>query len=443
MAGMFYPSDPQVLELRVRELVAGGRPSNLVPRALIVPHAGYMYSGQIAGSGYRVLKNLDRPIRRVYLLGPAHRVYTRGVAVPSVDSFMTPLGEIRLDRDAINRLENHFDFIVASDESHADEHSLEVHLPFIKSMLGEFRLVPLVVGDIDPARLVPLMDDILKEDDALLIVSSDLSHYHSAGEARLIDAQTVSIMEQLQWRDLNPERACGCVPVAALLKSAADHGLQATALDVRNSADTAGPSDRVVGYASLVVHAPANNLDVTIRHRLLDLARRAIAQKLETGHSLSVDHDRWSPICLRLAATFITLMQHGSLRGCIGTLDPEEPLVDSVASNAVRAALNDPRFPSLTRDELDHVKISISVLGPTSPMRFESEADLLSQLQPGIDGLVLIHEHHRGTFLPSVWESLTTAEAFLRALKQKAGLPDDFWANDIVIERYTTEYFSE
>jgi MEMO1 family protein len=442
VAGLFYRDDADGLRREVREFVESGNPSALVPRAVIVPHAGYVYSGAVAGSGYRVLGNLDRSIRRVYLLGPAHRVHTRGVAAPSHQRFATPLGEVRIDQKAISELARRFDFISISDQSHAEEHSLEVHLPFLQTVLDDFVLVPLVVGEVHPQRLKTLIDEILDTPDALLVVSSDLSHYHAYDEAKLIDAQTVACMEQLAWDEMRPERACGFIPVSALLLSAAEHGYDVSALDVRNSGDTAGGRDRVVGYASLVIHEPGDRLDGETRSRLLALARDAIVHELD-ARELALDPADWPRSCRALAASFVTVNLEGELRGCVGTLVPEEPLVHSVANNAVRAAFQDPRFAPLTSEELIDARISISILSPVVPMKFSSQDDLLSQLQPSEDGLILSCGSRRGTFLPSVWESLPTPETFLAGLKRKASLPEDFWSDEIRIERYRTETFGE
>lgn len=442
VAGMFYRDDADGLRREVRGFIEAGNETRLVPRALIVPHAGYQYSGAVAGSGYRALVNLERRIGRVYLLGPAHRFPVRGVAAPSHQRFATPLGEIAVDRQAIDELRRRFDFVSISDASHAQEHSLEVHLPFLQSVLDDFTLVPLVVGEIHPRRLKELIDHVFDDDTGLLVISSDLSHYHEYGEARLIDAQTVALMEQLEWQEMRPERACGFIPVSALMLSAAERGYRISALDVRNSGDTAGPRDRVVGYASLVVHDPVREFDDVTRGRLVDLARDSIGHALEE-RTLPIDPAQWPRACTRLAASFVTLNAKGRLRGCIGSLAAEEPLINSVANNAVRAAFNDPRFPPLATTEFGLVDISISVLSPPVPIRFDSEEDLVRQLRPGEDGLILTCGRNRGTFLPSVWQTLESPRAFLCQLKRKANLPEDFWSDDVRVERYTTESFGE
>lgn len=441
VAGLFYRDDAG-LASEVRRYIDAGVTSALVPRAIIVPHAGYVYSGPVAGSGYRALANLDRAVRRVYLLGPAHRVYTRGVAAPSHRAFATPLGEVAVDRACIERFVDAFDFVHVDDDPHREEHSLEVQLPFLVAALDDFTVVPLVVGDIEPSRLEALVDLMLDDGEGLVVVSSDLSHYLGYADAKLADTDTIGRMEGLKWRELGADNACGFIPVAALLACAARRGLEVSALDVRNSGDTAGPRDAVVGYASLVVHEPAARFDTSTRRRLLGVARDAIGQRL-AGRSVQVAVEDWPFTCARHGASFVTLTRDGELRGCIGTLEPREPLVTSVANNAVRAAFNDPRFTPLQPGELDEIAVAVSVLSPPVPMRFASQPDLLDQLRPGVDGLVLTCGRRRGTFLPSVWSQLPTPLEFLGGLKRKAGLSEHFWSADIRVERYTTESFGE
>lgn len=442
VAGTFYGRDAEDLRRAVRAYVDGGAPGDVVPRAVIVPHAGYAYSGPVAGSGYRALARIERPVRRVYLLGPAHRVYTRGVAAPTHRWFATPLGRVAVDREVIDEILRQYDFVHEFDDTHAHEHSLEVHLPFLQTVIGEFTLVPLVVGEIHPRRLAPLLDAMLDDDEAVVVVSSDLSHYHAYDEARAIDAGTIACMERLDWQAMRPERACGFLPVSALLLSAAERGYQVQAVDVRNSGDTAGPRDRVVGYASLLVHEHRDRFGARERGRLLALARAAIEHGID-GRPFAVDSSRWPAHCAAPAAAFVTLKAAGALRGCIGSLEPTGSLIDDVATNAVRAALHDPRFAPLSRAELDSVNISISVLGRPSSMHVTSEDDLLSRLRPGEDGLILTCGNKRATFLPSVWETLRTPQAFLAGLRRKAGLPDGFWSDEIGFQRYTTETFAE
>lgn len=260
VAGAFYPGDPSMLALEVEECLrkaappaAGQRP----PKAIIAPHAGYIYSGPVAASAYARVAPLRGTISRVVLAGPAHRVPVRGAAVPRAGAFATPLGDVRLDEEALGRLRR-LPFVETSDRAHALEHSLEVHLPFLQAVLGEFRLVPIVVGGATPGEMATLFAEVWGGDETLVVVSSDLSHFLPYGAARERDRGTADAILALLPR-LDPEDACGAAPVNGLLELARRRGLEVEVLDLRNSGDTAGGRSRVVGYGAFAfreVEAP-------------------------------------------------------------------------------------------------------------------------------------------------------------------------------------------
>jgi AmmeMemoRadiSam system protein B len=253
VAGVFYPGSPGALAQDVQDLLsevpvpAGERP----PKALIAPHAGYPYSGPVAASAYARIGNLRGAVSRVVLLGPAHRVALRGLAAPAAEAFETPLGRVPIDRGAVERALA-LPQVRVSDRPHAPEHSLEVHLPFLQTLLGEFWLVPFVVGDATPEEVEAVLDLLWGGPETLVVVSSDLSHDQSYATARRMDAETSRAIEALDPDAIRWEQACGRIPVQGLLRVARRRGLSARAVDVRNSVDTAG-GDRVVGYGSYVV----------------------------------------------------------------------------------------------------------------------------------------------------------------------------------------------
>ena len=255
VAGLFYPDDAGEL----REAVLGyiesspsrGLPTRR-PKALIVPHAGYPYSGPVAASAYRLLRDSRAPIRHVVMLGPSHRVPMRGLAVPSVDAFATPLGEVPLDVRHRQRLRE-LGLVGVSDAPHAAEHSLEVQLPFLQVALGVFDILPIAIGLAPPDQVARALDGAWNGPDTLIMVSSDLSHYHTSEEARLLDAQsTQAILERRS--DLPDEQACGARAINGLMQVARRRNLQIELLDQRNSGDTAGDRSRVVGYGSYALY---------------------------------------------------------------------------------------------------------------------------------------------------------------------------------------------
>jgi AmmeMemoRadiSam system protein B len=251
VAGMFYPGDPGELHHQVQDYLREAVAAPRSPKAIIAPHAGYAYSGPVAASAYASLAPRRKQIRRVVLLGPSHRVPLDGMAVSSADFFATPLGEIAIDQEAVQHLLT-LPQVRVMDAAHQLEHSLEVQLPFLQEILEDFRLVPVVVGDSTPDEVAEVMELLWGGPETLLVISSDLSHYQDYETARRMDRATSDAIEALAPQRIHYDDACGRNPVNGLLLAARRRGLRASTLDLRNSGDTAGPRDRVVGYGAYV-----------------------------------------------------------------------------------------------------------------------------------------------------------------------------------------------
>jgi AmmeMemoRadiSam system protein B len=245
---MFYPADPQQLAGEVRGFLAAASPQALHPKALIVPHAGYVYSGAIAASAYATLKGIASQIRRVVLLGPTHRVAVRGLALPDAEAFDTPLGRIKLDSAAMHAIAR-LPQVSTNSEAHALEHSLEVQLPFLQSVLDDFTLVPLAVGMATAQQVAEVLEAVWGGAETLIVISSDLSHYLPYAAAQLADAKTAEDIVRLRQL-ADHEQACGSIPIGGMIVAAHKHGLVPHLLDLRNSGDTAGSHHKVVGYAA-------------------------------------------------------------------------------------------------------------------------------------------------------------------------------------------------
>ena len=256
VAGMFYPGDAKRLTAAVETYLADARPaSGAQAKAVIAPHAGYQYSGPIAGSAYASLIPHAKDIERVILVGPSHRVPFSGVAASRAAAFETPLGAVPVDRDVIEALLKD-GLILQNDAAHAREHSLEVHLPFVQRVFPGSNLVPLLAGDHDFASVAAVLARLWGGPETVIVVSSDLSHYHDYETARRLDRETAETIEARQAGAVDPAQACGATPVNALLQIAAAKGLSAATIDLRNSGDTAGPRDEVVGYGAFVFGQP-------------------------------------------------------------------------------------------------------------------------------------------------------------------------------------------
>ena len=233
VAGLFYADDPDRLRTQVLDLLADvAAPTKVMPKALIAPHAGYAYSGRVAAAAFAALRDNARAITRVVLIGPAHYVYVRGIAAPTVDAFETPLGRVAVDQEALSTVAD-LRFVTRADAPHAPEHALEVELPFLQNLLASFQVIPLVVGDATPQEVALVLRRLWGGPETLIVVSSDLSHYHDYEIAQQLDAATAAAIEDGDWASLGPDQACGYLAMAGLLLEAGRHGLKAHRLSLR------------------------------------------------------------------------------------------------------------------------------------------------------------------------------------------------------------------
>ena len=254
VAGLFYPADKQSLQDDIEQyLEQANYGRDIIPKAIVVPHAGYIYSGPIAATAYKQIIPIKDKINRVVLLGPSHRVAFSGLAVPEYDIFKTPLGNIPIDQKGIQLLED-LPQVIASDQAHREEHSLEVQLPFLQEILGDFSLVPLVVGDAERHDVAEVIKKFWGDEHTLIVISTDLSHYHSYNEAKRLDRLTSDAIQNLKPDLIDYDDACGRNGLKGMLTVAEENNLAVDILDLRNSGDTAGDKSRVVGYGAYVFH---------------------------------------------------------------------------------------------------------------------------------------------------------------------------------------------
>ncbi|CAN5576211.1 AmmeMemoRadiSam system protein B [soil metagenome] len=453
IAATFYPADAGQLRRDVEGLLhaaSSGMPRSLLqqPKVLIAPHAGHVYSGAAAAKAYARIQPFAQAIKRVVLLGPAHRVYFKGVALPGSGSYVSPLGAVTVDTLAADAISD-LSFVVTRADVHAPEHSLEVHLPFLQSALASFDLLPLVVGDAAPAQVAQVIERLWGGPETLIVISTDLSHFHGYEEANQIDTASCAQVMALD-ATLSHEQACGATPVNALLELALRKGLRIEQIERCNSGDTAGDRDRVVGYASFALYesgghagSAAAGLSPEQGLALVQLARASLHEATGAPKEPTPGLKSFQGA----GAAFVTLTSQGQLRGCIGSLQASRPLADDVRANAMAAALQDPRFKPVTAAEAPGLEVEVSVLSEPQPLSFANESHAIWQLQPGVDGVIFECEEHgrtfRSTYLPQVWEQIPDRRAFLAHLKVKAGLPFDFWSPQIRLSVYRVQKFSE
>ena len=463
VAGAFYPGDSANLARTVNDHLRKAESPDTVDGdllALIVPHAGLVYSGQIAAHSYKLLESL--PVRTVVLCGPSHRFGFEGVSVYGPDIiWQTPLGKVACDDDICRKLIAADRQIEVIPQAHAREHCLEVQLPYLQTALSDFRIVPMVMGrpraqTID--RLARALETLPLGKGAVLVASSDWQHYKPAAQGWKLDSVGIECIKALDADRLQKAlgngkvEACGGAAVAAVIKATVALGAdKVQILKYGDSGDVSGDKESVVGYLAAAIYRSGGLRGETLeqttesnlasltddeKKRLLEIARESIHAYLTTG--VTPDFD--VPGKFRQdGAAFVTLTRNGRLRGCIGHTVATQPLVRTVAECAVSAAVSDPRFPPVKQEELGLLDIEISVLTPLEPVR------TLEDILVGRDGLMIVKGRHRGLLLPQVAKDYGwTREEFLRQTCRKAGLaPRDYLAPDATVYRFQALVFSE
>lgn len=466
VAGSFYPRDATGLRQELERLLsAAPAPAAERPKALVVPHAGYVYSGPIAASGYAQLRAPGPAVERVVLIGPAHTAAVAGLALPDADRFETPLGALVIDAAAAERALR-LPQVTVSAAAHLREHALEVQLPFLQVLVGRVAIVPLLVGHASAEDVAGVLEALWGGPETLVICSTDLSHYLSYGEACLLDRRTAAQVLARDAHGIRRDQACGCTPLTGLLLQAARRDLSVALLDLRNSGDTSGDPERVVGYGAFALHEPVGKRAAgpeagerrgatagppagasagpdagrALRARVITgLARTALASLFGGPPPAPPEGARWLE---ERRACFVSLHRGGELRGCIGALEPRGTLYQELVSCARAAATRDPRFDPVTLAELPELDVEVSVLSPVEPLPAADEAEALRRIRPGVDGLVLQVGGRAATFIPAMWEQLHDPEDFLRHLRRKAGLPDA-WQPGTRLLRFTAERYLE
>lgn len=460
-AGHFYPADSSVLNADIARMCDTARhdffekPAGKTLKALVLPHAGYIYSGPTAAHAALVLEKGQ--FDKVIMLGPDHRAGLNNGAITDAAGYRTPLGDIPLHADA-GRLLQQTQLFRPFSRSVDKEHSLEVILPFLQYLLGPFALVPIVLGPAQIEQTAAALDPLLTPQ-TLLVVSSDLSHYLDYETAVRKDRQTICTIINRDGRSLaaSPNSTCGTVPLQVLIDLANRHNWQPLLLYYANSGDIAGGRDKVVGYAAIAFygdtdmdkqHSSAPAISAQLGRVLLTLARQTIALKLGLPvageEQKKLEEQMQEKELQQKRGTFVTLHKYGQLRGCIGTIAPVESIASGIRRNAVNAAFDDPRFQPLQSKEFTDLEIEVSILTDPEPLAYNDGKELLEKLRPGVDGVILRQGLASATFLPQVWDQLPGSEEFLGHLCRKAGLSPDAWQTGrLEVLTYQVQHFSE
>jgi AmmeMemoRadiSam system protein B/AmmeMemoRadiSam system protein A len=412
----------------------------------VAPHAGYVFSAPVAASAYA---RVSRNVKTVILIGPSHHKLFNGVHVTDALFCETPLGKIAVNREIADKLSKH-PLCLRAPGADDKEHCLEVQLPFLQVLLDKFTVVPLITGNVGAKAVAEILLPFI-DDTALVVASSDLSHYQPQNEAREIDDATISAV--ISGNSEGFIEGCGETAIRVVMELAAKKGLSAELIDARTSYETApeyGDPHRVVGYAAIAFvkagaeGGGAENFSQQEKEYMLKLARETLESAARRGES-QPSPAKPAPELSKLVKNygcFVTLNSHGQLRGCIGNIEPIKPLYKGIAENAINAAFHDPRFPKVRAAELDDINIEVSVLTKPVPLGAKSPDEILNKLIPFEHGVILNLGSRRSTFLPQVWEQLPDKVTFLEHLSMKAGAGRDDWKRaDVWV--YRAVHFAE
>ncbi len=483
IAGSWYPGSKEELSKMLDGFFGNTEKEDLGDiKALIAPHAGYIYSGQVAAFSFKQIEGKD--YSKIIILAPTHHHAFNGASVPNYTYYETPLGEVKISPLA-KELMKESKLISSIPAAHSKEHSAEIELPFLQKALKNFEIVPIIIGSMSREEMDELSDLIIRhlDEKTLIVASTDLSHYHPYDDAIAMDTSCVNSIIALDIGKAERCEMCGYFPVLITMRIAKKLNWSTRLLKYANSGDVTGDRSGVVGYTAIVFHTTFRKVDVTdfqsdtlktrglVCHQnevvgsndptdrlikenphnelneeqkkyLLKLARDTIELYVKEGKKLEPETN--DPELRKNRGVFVTLEKNGQLRGCIGHIQPIQPLYLNVRDNAINAAVHDPRFRPVKIDELAKIDIEVSVLTTPELIKANSPEEYLEKIQPGIDGIIIDYKGSGATYLPQVWEMIPDKGEFLSHLCEKAFLPGDCWKEkEIKIYRYRVVAFKE
>lgn len=435
VANSFYSGDINVLKNQLDEFARNNKNEyTYKTRAVIVPHAGLVFSGQLAFEG---ISQLDKDIKNIFIFAPAHRVAFEGLSLSGFEQWQTTLGNIEINQEINQELIEKFDAKIY-DEAHKEEHSIEIQLPLIQYVFKEVKIIPVLIGRENPEKITQIISEYYNNKDFGFIISSDLSHFLTDEEACKLDNETARMIEIGAVQGFRYDQACGAIGIYGLVEFANNNNFSLIRIDMRNSSAVNGDKNRVVGYGCWFLYEGNKNKFIKEYYSdyVLKLCRDVIACSFDKN-TIYTDH---LPVFDEDGACFVTLKRNNQLRGCIGSIIAYQPLIDDLVKHSQDAAFHDPRFLPLEKSELEDLTLDVSLLSSPKPMAFTDEQDLLNKLVPHKDGLIIKDGNKQAVFLPSVWEELPDKVLFLTSLKRKAGMPPDYFSKTFEAFRFETEY---
>lgn len=432
VAGQFYTSDKEQLAANIESYTINIKPDcNYKSRAVIVPHAGHEYSGALAAKGYQYLK---KDLKSLFIFAPAHRYPVETLAVSDYEMFETPIGGIYTHKKFTEELIK--TGIQVNNDAFINEHSIEVQLPFIKQLMPEANIIPILVGGADFKMISDIIKKYWNDEKIGFVISSDLSHFHNRQEAQRIDLVTADMIENLVSANFLPEQACGYKGICGLMNFAKEKGFSLIRVGLTDSSEKTGNSSSVVGYGSW--YLAEQEKTEFIKEHFSDLIKKICALSIKSQiDKVNLKIENFPRALEMMGACFVTLNIAGNLRGCIGSIIAHEPLIVDLCKNARNAAFNDPRFTPVEEKELEKIGLSVSLLSAPDRINFKDEDDLLEKIKVG-EGLIIKDIGRQSVYLPEVWEQLPEKTDFLKSLKQKAGLAPDWFSDTFEAFRFTT-----
>lgn len=446
-AGTFYPENSNELTNLLNSYMKDEK-IEYKSKAIIVPHAGVYYSGAAAMSAIQHLEYNEN----IFIIAPSHHVNFDNIVLPEYTFFDTPLGSLEVNNRLIKNILEKFPATI-SNQAFDNEHSIEVQLPFIQHIFypktqsaidfvkrigKKIKIIPVLVGKCD----YRLISDLIATywENSSFIISSDLSHFYNQAECRQIDTYTATIIETGNLEYFQPQQACGLIGIMGLVDFANNNDCTMIRSMLYNSGDVSKDTSRVVGYGSWYLYTDTKNDYIEKYHSkyVIDTIKKSILSTFSKEEYIPRDIPS---VLTQYGATFVTLKRNNKLRGCIGSIYPTKPLILDLIDNAKNAAFNDQRFTPLTPEEFTDLEISVSILSSIEKINFKDERDLLSKIYP--HGIIISDRDRRAVYLPEVWEQLPERNIFLNSLKEKAGLPANYFSSQFEAYKFDTTIIEE
>lgn len=438
VANTFYTGNSQDLILQIQNFKETSK--NLykyATRAVIVPHAGLVYSGRLA---YEGISQLDKGIKNLFIFAPSHRVGFDGIAISSYDAWETPIGTSDVNQEICKELHDKFGANL-NDDAMIAEHSIEVELPIIQSIFDNVKIVPVLIGKENPEIIRNIIEAYYPNKENGFIISSDLSHYLEDEKARATDKITAQMIETGNIGNFRYEQACGAIGIAGLVTFANNHNFSMIRIDLANSSEVSEDKSRVVGYGTWFLYEGNKNEYIAKYHPgfVIDICKLIVGSEFDQKPMQVI----YPQVFDQPGACFVTIEKNGRLRGCIGSIVAHRALITDLVEHAKDAAFKDTRFSAVREEELPELKFAVSILTEPRKIVFDTEEQLLEKIIPNEDGIIIRDGDFQAVYLPSVWAEIPDKNEFLESLKKKAGMDENHFSETFEAFKFNTIYIKE